>query len=683
MPNSPQTEHQRVSEGERRRDVAHERARLPADFVRDPRMVEAVLEALIASSADAIISWDVKGTILAWSPAATGIFGHRAEDVVGSPITILVPPELHGEEAAFMAALQRGARVENVDTVRLTKDGRRIPVSLTISPAVDASGAVVAATAICRNLTATRAGEAAQATLAAIVQSSDDAIVGKTLQGIIMTWNAGAERVFGYSKEEAVGKPITMLLPPERISEEATILATLIRGERIDHFETERVRKDGRRIQISLSVSPIRDGSGTIIGAAKIARDVTQRRALEEERDRLLGREQEARATAEAANRAKDAFLATVSHELRTPLSPILAWTSMLRQRTLAEGQTEKALATIERNARAQAQLIEDLLDVSRIVSGKMRLEVRPTDLATVIHAAIDVVGPAADAKEIRMEVVLDTQTGPIAGDPARLQQVVWNLLSNAVKFTPKRGRIQIVLERVNSHVEIAVSDTGQGLDPRFLPHIFERFRQADSTTSRMHGGLGLGLAIVRHIVELHGGTVHAESPGPGQGATFTVKLPLVIFTRTAGELERRHPTAGDERPPEPYPRLDGVRVLVVDDEPDSNDVVSTLLGSAGAEVRVAASVAQALDVLSRWLPDLVVCDIGMPGEDGYALVAEMRRRGDELARIPMIALTAYATRDDRVRILAAGFQMHVTKPIDPLEVVTSIANVARSVRKH
>ena len=387
-----------------RRDVAHERARLAADFVRDPRMVEAVLEALIASasSADAIISWDVKGTILAWSPAATRIFGHRAEDVVGVPITILIPPELRGEEAAFMAALQRGEQIENVDTERVTKDGRRISVSLTISPAVDASGAVVAATAICRDLTATRAGEAAQATLAAIVQSSDDAIVGKTLEGRIVSWNAGAERLFGYSKEEAVGKPITMLLPPERISEEATILATLIRGDRIDHFETERVRKDGRRIRVSLSVSPIRDGSGTIIGAAKIARDVTQRRALEEERDRLLAREQEARATAEAANRAKDAFLATVSHELPTPLSPILAWTSMLRQRTLAEGQTEKALATIERNARAQAQLIEDLLDISRIVSGKMRLEVRPTDLAAVIHAAVDVVGPAAAAKETR-----------------------------------------------------------------------------------------------------------------------------------------------------------------------------------------------------------------------------------------------------------------------------------------
>ncbi len=683
MPKTPQTQDRRATEAERvRRDVARERTRVPHDFTRDPHMLDAMVAALLASSEDAIISCDVHGIILAWNPAATRIFGHRSEDVLGLPITILLPPELRGEEAIFIAALKRGEHVEQRETERVAKDGRRIVVSLSISPVIDASGTVLGGTAICRDLTAAREAQAAQATLAAIVRSSDDAIVGKTLQGIIMTWNPSAERVFGYTKEEAVGKPITILLPPERISEEATILATLVRGDRIDHFETERLRKDGRRIQVSLSVSPIRDASGHIIGAAKIARDVTQRRALEEERDRLLGREQEARATAEAASRAKDAFLATVSHELRTPLSPILAWTSMLRQRMLTEDQTEKALATIERNARAQAQLIGDLLDVSRIVSGKLRLEIRPTDLTTVIHAAVDVVRPAADAKEISIEVVLDTQTGQIAGDPARLHQIVWNLLSNAVKFTPKHGRIQVVLERVNSHVEIAVSDTGQGFEPGFLPHIFERFQQADSSTSRTHGGLGLGLAIVRHIVELHGGSVHAESAGPGRGATFTVKLPLVIFARTAGEPERRHPTIADERPLEPYPRLDGVRALVVDDEPDSNDVVSMLLGSSGAEVRVAASVSQALDVLSHWLPDLVVCDLGMPGQDGYALLAEMRRRGDDLARIPVIALTAYATRDDRVRILAAGFQMHLTKPIDPMEVVTGVANVARSVGK-
>jgi CheY-like chemotaxis protein len=307
---------------------------------------------------------------------------------------------------------------------------------------------------------------------------------------------------------------------------------------------------------------------------------------------------------------------------------------------------------------------------------------VRPTDLAAVTQAAIEVVRPAADAKGVRLHVVLDTRTGPMAGDPERLQQVVWNLLSNAIKFTPKGGRVQVILERINSHVEIAVSDTGQGFAASFRPHLFERFWQADSSITRTHGGLGLGLSIVRNIVELHGGTVHAESPGEGQGATFTVKLPLVIFQRTAGEVERRHPTAADDSEEHALPALRGVRVLVVDDEPDSNEVVSTLLASRGAEVRVAAAASHALEIMRRWIPDLVVSDIGMPEQDGYALLAAMRRTGRELARIPAIALTAYATRDDRLRILAAGFQMHVTKPIDPVELVASVANVAKMLGK-
>src|SRR5262249_18180744 len=357
------------------------------------------------------------------------------------------------------------------------------------------------------------------AMLAAIVQSSDDAIISKDLNGIILSWNRGAERVFGYTAEETVGRSITMLLPPDRLEEEATILGTLVRGERIDHFETERITKDGRRIDISLSVSPIKDQSGRVIGGAKIARDISLRRQLEREREWALTQERHARTLAEAANRAKDAFLAMVSHELRSPLSPILSWARMLRMKVLDEAKSLRALETIERSARAQAQLIDDLLDISRIVAGKLRLEVRPVDLAVVIEQAVEVVRPAADAKQIRIQMVLDTETGMISGDPTRLQQVVWNLLSNAVKVTPKGGRVQITLERVNSYVEIAISDTGQGISPDFLSRLFERFQQAESGATRSHGGLGLGLAIVRHIVELHGGTVLAESPGEGLGA--------------------------------------------------------------------------------------------------------------------------------------------------------------------
>ena len=517
--------------------------------------------------------------------------------------------------------------------------------------------------------------------LAALVESSDDAIVSKDLHGTIMSWNKAAERIFGYTAEEAISRPITMLLPADRFQEEATILATLVRGERIDHFETERIRRDGRRIAVSLSVSPIKDRTGRIVGGAKIARDITRRKQLEQEREQALERERHARELAERANRAKDAFLATVSHELRSPLSPILAWARMLRTKTLDGQNSTRAVEVIERAALAQAKLIDDLLDVSRIANGKLRLEVRPVDLGAVVEEAIEIVRPAADAKGIRLEKVLDTETGMIVGDPTRLQQVMWNLLSNAVKFTPKNGRVQITLERVNSHVEIAVSDTGQGMSAEFLPQVFERFQQAETGSARSHGGLGLGLAIVRHIVELHGGSVFVESAGVGEGSTFTVKLPRMIFARTAGEAERRHPTLGELPDPAAFPSLHDVRVLVVDDEPDSNEVVSTILASAGAEVRVAGSAADGLRELQHWRPHVIVSDIGMPGEDGYAFIAKVRAQSTEIGRIPVVALTAYASGEDRVRIFSAGFKAHVVKPTEPSELVAVVANVAEALR--
>jgi len=370
-----------------------------------------------------------------------------------------------------------------------------------------------------------------------------------------------------------------------------------------------------------------------------------------------------------------------ISHELRTPLSPILAWSRMLRQGKVDEEKTRRALDVIERSARTQAQLIEDMLDVSRIISGKLRMQVRPVPIQPVIENAVETVRPAAEAKNVRLHVVLDTDVGPVLGDAERLQQVVWNLLSNAVKFTPKGGRVQVALERVNSHVEIAVADNGQGIRPETLPFIFERFRQGETGTTRTHGGLGLGLAIVKHILEAHGGTIHAESAGEGKGAVFTVKLPLAV-ARTADEPERRHPTAveANGRVDDRYPSLDGVRVLVLDDEPHSNEVVSTLLGSCGAEIRVAVSAAQARELLGRWTADVLVSDIGMPGEDGYEFIAKLRAQAGPVAQIPAVALTAYASRDDRIGLLSAGFQAHVPKPLDPLELVTVVANLARTV---
>jgi len=392
---------------------------------------------------------------------------------------------------------------------------------------------------------------------------------------------------------------------------------------------------------------------------------------------RLYAGERRAREQAEAANRAKDAFLATVSHELRTPLSPILAWARLLKKGSLDAEKTERALATIERCAQAQAQLVEDLLDVSRIVTGKLRLDVRPVPLAPVIERAVEVVRPAADAKGVRLEAALDTETGAVLGDAERLQQVVWNLLSNAVKFTSKGGRVRVALKRVDSHVEIAVSDTGQGIERGFLPRIFERFQQADTSTTRAHGGLGIGLAIVRHIIEAHGGGVHADSPGIDRGAVFTVRLP-VMTDRTVGEQARLQ-SAASTAAQDQMIELDGLRILVVDDEPDSNEVVRTLLSSCGAEVRVAASAEQAREILGRWSADLLVSDVGMPGEDGYSLVGRLRAENDKRARIPAVALTAYASREDKIRLLSAGFQAHVPKPLDPAELVTVVASIART----
>ncbi len=350
----------------------------------------------------------------------------------------------------------------------------------------------------------------------------------------------------------------------------------------------------------------------------------------------------------------------------------------MLRERTLSPEQATRALEVIDRNTRMQAQLIEDLLDVSRIAAGKLRLRVRPVDLADVVRNAVDTVRPAAEAKEIRLQLVLDTTTSAFPGDPDRLQQVVWNLVSNAVKFTPKGGRVSVVLARIDSRVEIAVSDTGRGIPAEQLPHLCDRFWQGDSSTTRMHAGLGLGLAIARHLVELHGGTLTATSAGEGRGSRFTVALPVVPVARAAADasIERDPGTVASGRLPST--RLDDVRVLLVDDEPDSNEAVRVLLDRCGAEVRVAGSAAHALEIVGRWKPDVLVTDIGMPGDDGYALLARLRARRDDAATIPVIALTAYAAADDRARLLAAGFRLHVAKPADPTELTTAIAAVVR-----
>lgn len=412
-------------------------------------------------------------------------------------------------------------------------------------------------------------------------------------------------------------------------------------------------------------------------------RDMGKRKQIEEEL-RLLNQELERRVSdrtqeLEKNNRLKDEFLSVLSHELRTPLNAMMGWSTLLRGGKLDSARVEQGLEIIERNAKSQAQLIDDLLDISRIITGKLRLNVRPISLVPVIEAALDTVRPAAEARSIRIQTVLDSDAGPISGDPDRLQQVVWNLLSNAIKFTPKRGRVQVRLERINSHVEIIVSDTGQGISAEFLPHVFNRFTQADSSMTRSHSGLGLGLAIVRSIVELHGGTIHAESPGEGQGSTFVVNLPLTIVHRPLDTPDRVHSTARTDVPLDAAPSLNGIQILIVDDEADAREMLRVLLEQCGGSVTSAACAREALEALQRFKPDVLVSDIGMPDEDGYALIARVRGlRADEGGQTPAIALTAYARREDRIRALAAGFQSHIVKPVEPAELIAVINSLAK-----
>jgi PAS domain S-box-containing protein len=522
-------------------------------------------------------------------------------------------------------------------------------------------------------------GDEVSARLAAIVQSSDDAIVGKTLEGVVTSWNPAAERMFGWTAAEAVGRHIMLIIPEERRAEEDDVLARIGRGEIVDHFETVRVTRTGQRLDVSLTISPIKDRRGRIIGASKIARDITERKRAEAERATLLAREQAARSEAEVASRSKDEFLAVLSHELRTPLNAIYGWTRMLSDAPLDPAMTARALQAIRRNADSLVKLVEDLLDVSRIVTGNLRLDVRRVGLRAVIEAALDTVRPAAAAKGVRLETVLDEGAGPIMGSPERLQQIVWNLLVNAVKFTPRGGRVQVHLHRVNSHVQVVVSDTGQGIPPDLLPFVFERFRQADSSSTRAHGGLGIGLALVRHLVELHGGSVSAESPGLGQGATFTVKLPVAMVMPLLPPAERP-PTLPPAPPPPPpvMPSLRGVEVLLVDDDADGLDLASVILTNCGADVRPCSTPLAALEAVAGWTPDVAVLDIEMPGEDGFGVLRRLRAVAAERGvRIPALALTAYGRPADRKRALAAGFNLHLAKPVDPAELALAVASLA------
>ncbi len=907
-----------------------------------PEPPEAYFAAIVESSDDAILSKDLNGIIQSCNAAGERIFGYPKSELVGQPVRILIPPDRQAEEDDILARVRRGERVNHFETVRLRKDGRSLDVALTISPVRDATGQIIGASKIARDITEQKRTRAAQSYLAAIVESSEDAILAKNLDGIIQSCNARAEELFGYKAAELIGESIRLLIPPDRQAEEDEILARIRRGERIQHFETVRQDKTGRLIDVSLSISPVRDPDGRVVGVAKLVRDITEQKRLSREleaqrewfrvtlasigdaviasdpggrvtymnepaqqmtgwptneaidqplgdvfhiinektrkpvdhpaelvlrtghivglanhtvlidrkgverpiadsaapirgadgsmigvvlvfrdvteerraeeavaeqrewfettlesigdaviatdvngnvafmnpiaehltgwrlaeargrsctdvfniinensrrsvespvtrvlaegtvvglanhtvliaadgterpiddsgapirsrdgrivgvvlvfrditerrrgeldrrqaaveRDRLLEAERAARADAERANRVKDEFVAMVSHELRTPLNAMLGWTQLIVKPGVGPDVIARGIGVISRNIRLQGQLISDLLDVSRIVSGKLRLEIDQVDLVSIIDDAIDTVQHDADDKRVAIKRDLDGTVGMIAGDVARLQQIIWNLLSNAIKFTAEGGQITVRLHRIGTDAQISVIDTGVGIRPEFLPHIFDRFKQADQSITRRVGGLGLGLSIAKHLVELHGGSIRAESGGIGQGTTFTIVLP-------ASGAERRdaRPASMPKETVQGRESLNGIRILVVEDEPDTCEFLDRFLRSYGADVVVARSAAEALSRIAADKVDIVVSDIGLPDVDGYDLMQRIRKLpANRGGATPALALTAYARTEDRTRAFRAGYQAHLAKPIEPAELVVTISSFA------
>ena len=856
------------------------------------------LAAIVESSDDAIVSKDLNGIVTSWNKGAEELFGYTAEEAIGRSITMVIPPDRLSEEDMVLGHIRRGQRVEHFDTIRQRKDGTLVPISLTVSPIRDANGTIVGASKIARNISDRRRIEAELQDLqqrlmtlavasASILGSPDNqAIASRTIElardlfttDAYALWRVNPEgawrivRSYGISDEFAAraiarsdqrGAPVVPFAEP-LVSEDVhttEVLADMraayaregiasmvvfplsIRGERtgtlvfysharvtfrpvdiqvgtalanvvaaalttadlyeeqrrareaadharhraaflaeagtvlsssLDYEETLRsvarlavptiadwcavdianeggelrriavahidpdkveyarrlqerypqdpdaaggvheVMRTGKpaymsRIPLALVEAAARDeehlrimrelhltsymcvplrAQGRAIGAitfvsaesgreyseadVRFARELASRASLAVENARAYERANE-------ASRLKDEFLATLSHELRTPLNAVLGYARMMRTQTLPPDKAKPAWEVVERNATSLQQIIEDVLDVSRIVAGRLRLSVEPVDLPAILRDAIATVMPAADAKGVRVETVIEPLAVPVSGDASRLQQVVWNLLSNAIKFTPRGGKVQLRLARVDSHVEVVVSDTGRGIAAEFLPYVFERFRQADATFSREHGGLGLGLAIAKQLAELHGGTITASSGGLGAGATFTLRLPLMIVHQQASEAARpQHPNADRTAPElEPAPRIDGVRVLAVDDEPDSLGLLRTVLEAAGASVRTARTGAEALDAIRAERPDVLVADIGMPGMDGLQVIRTIRQMEEPFRSTPAAALTAYARSQDRITSLASGFQMHLAKPIDPLELIVAIATLA------
>jgi PAS domain S-box-containing protein len=637
-------------------------------ILRDMRELDqtrAYAESLIKNAPDPVFVSDLEGKIHQANDAVFSLLGFRPDELIEQSLSRIISPE---ETWEFMVALREVVECGVTRNARLhprSASGAVIPTTLNASALRDVEGRVIGAIGILRDM---RELDKARAYAESLIKNAPDPVFVSDLEGKILQANDAVSHLLGFRQDQVVEQSVSRFLGADETREFVAALR-----EVVEHGVSRNVRlhprsASGEVISTTLNASALRDPEGHVIGAIGILRDM---RAYEE----VLHDLEESRRELRDANQAKDRFLAVVSHELRTPLTAMLGWVRLLTTGMLDDATSARALPVIERNTKLLAQLIEDLLDVSRIVAGKLRLETGPIDLVAVIESAIEAVQGLADAKSIGLKAVLDPSAGSLVGDPGRLQQVMWNLLANAIKFTPSRGRIDLRLERAGSHARLTVRDTGRGISAELLPHIFDRFRQDDG--SRRHGGLGLGLAIVRHIVELHEGTVWAESDGEGRGATLVVELPLP-----------NDDIRGDSKPAPAYRRLEsapsrvinlsGRRILAVDDEADARDLLAEILGRAGADVTVVDSADEALETLRRWRPDVLVSDIGMPGDDGYVLIRKVRALGaDEGGQVRALALTAYARLEDRALALEAGFHAHIAKPVDPLELTALIAGLA------
>ena len=649
------------------------------------------LGAIVASSDDAIIGKDLNGIINSWNIGADGIFGYTADEMIGTSIMRLIPTDRQKEEIEILSCIRRGERIGHFETIRVAKDGRQLEVSITVSPIRDSSGQVIGASKVARDITERKRAEERERKLlaeAAIANAKFRAFFEQgplfagimALDGSIIEANRLSLEACGYKKEQVVGRPFwecPWWCPSEALMQQIELaVAQTAAGQTFD-AEMPYFVADGTQRMVRLIILPVKDETGRIIFLAPTGTDITDLKLAESQRDDLLQAERAARAAAERASLLKDEFLATLSHELRTPLNGILGWSQIMKQDNANTEVIAQGLEVIERNVRAQAKIIEDLLDMSRIISGKLRLDMQRVDLSPVVQAAVETARPTAEAKGIRLQTVIDPLDGVlVSADVNRLQQVLWNLLSNAVKFTPKGGRIKVLLERINSNLEISVIDTGEGIKPEFLAFVFDRFRQADASTTRRHGGLGLGLSIVKQLVELHGGSVRVKSDGLGHGSSFIISLPLaVLHAYPAPEAERHHPRMSIKGGPDIGVAIKGVRVLVVDDEKDSRELLKRLLEDCDAMVTTVGSADEAVNLLQSGKFDVLVSDIGMPSENGYSFIKRVRSLGAaSCGDIPAIALTAYARVEDRVMAIAAGFQMHIAKPVEPIELITMVA---------